>query len=386
MRPSWPILVLSLALLAAACGDCSGGPTLADTGESAFDSQRPTADAQAAIPEDASAPPPDAAALDAASADAGPACADAGSEDAAEEPPDAAGQDPNGALPLLWATELKCAWRVNGVSAAPAGGVYAVGEFMREVVLDDGKPTATSLLSNGVTDGVVARYGSDGALQWARQVGGLGHDRINEVATLPDGSVVVAGEFVDTVSVGATSLTSKGTIDIFLARYDPTGTVVWVRQIASRYYEYPWALATSPGGDVYLAGAFDDVLVFARGEPNETALTTEGNHDLFLARYSSSGALLWARRAGGNDAEGGAGLAVSSAGVYLAGHFEGTATFGPGEPHQTVLTSSGSSDLFLARFDPTGELQWVKGAGGPGDDYGAAAAALPDGSAWLLGS
>jgi hypothetical protein len=71
------------------------------------------------------------------------------------------------------------------------------------------------------------------------------------------------------------------------------------------------------------------------------------------APASSGGNLIWAKSAGeaGNDL--GRGITtLSDNSTIVTGRFQGSATFGPGEPNQTVLTSAGSGDGFIARFNP----------------------------------
>ena len=75
----------------------------------------------------------------------------------------------------------------------------------------------------------------------------------------------------------------------------------------------------------------------------------------------------WAKRAGGTGNDWGYGIAKDSAGnSYVTGRFFGTATFGPGETNETTLTSGGGfdSDIFVAKYDPTGMLVWAKHAAG----------------------
>ena len=67
----------------------------------------------------------------------------------------------------------------------------------------------------------------------------------------------------------------------------------------------------------------------------------------------------WVRTGGGPGLDRSDWVALDGAGnVYVAGRFEQTATFGP-----TTLVSQGDWDVFLAKYDPQGQLQWVRGAG-----------------------
>jgi len=101
-----------------------------------------------------------------------------------------------------------------------------------------------------------------------------------------------------------------------------------------------------------VAGRFEDAATFGEGEPNETTLTSAGRCDIFLAKYNAEGTLSWVKRAGGADGDHGSGVAALADGGALAtGGFSGAATFGPGEPNETTLTSGGFEDVFIARFE-----------------------------------
>jgi hypothetical protein len=100
-----------------------------------------------------------------------------------------------------------------------------------------------------------------------------------------------------------------------------------------------------------VTGWFYISATFGPGEPNQTVLTSAGESDIFIARYTPDGTLAWAKRAGGISDDDGRGItALSDDSTVVTGNFQGSATFGPGEPNETVLDSAGSYDIFVARF------------------------------------
>ena len=100
-----------------------------------------------------------------------------------------------------------------------------------------------------------------------------------------------------------------------------------------------------------MTGGFQATATFGAGEPNETVLNAVGDVDLFVAKYSRNGTLLWATSAGGIDFDVGSGVATRPrGGAYVAGLFKGMATFGAGEANETVLTGAGSLDIFVAKY------------------------------------
>jgi hypothetical protein len=142
-------------------------------------------------------------------------------------------------------------------------------------------------------------------------------------------------------------------------------------------------LAALPDGSLVAGGYF-----FTRVTLGSVILNG-GTQNAFLARYDSSGNVLWAKAVvgggSGNDNDNGLNqIAVVGSDVVAVGFLSGQATFGPGEANQTVVSSIGPLDFFIAHFDGTdGTLVSVKHVGGPGAQVWAndgVAACTTDGS------
>ena len=135
----------------------------------------------------------------------------------------------------------------------------------------------------------------------------------------------------------------------------------WAKKGAGTADEVGNGVAVDGGGNNYVVGYFKSASVTF----GATVLTTTGGADLFLAKYNFAGTLLWAKKAGGTADDFGNGVALDGAGnIYVTGYFLSTnATFGG-----TVLTNTGSADIFVAKYDSAGTLLWAKKAGGNGYD------------------
>ena len=126
-------------------------------------------------------------------------------------------------------------------------------------------------------------------------------------------------------------------------------------------------IATDAAGDVYVAGSFTSSADFDPGS-GITALTSLGNADGFLAKYSPPGHLIWVSRLGGTAAETVTSLARDASGnLYVGGGFSGSTDFDPG-PGLQVLNSVGGQDGYVAKYSATGDLIWVRRFGGSGSD------------------
>jgi hypothetical protein len=141
----------------------------------------------------------------------------------------------------------------------PDGSAYVVYTFDgREplAVGDQSYVAATSQTDTLVpnTDLVVAKYAANGALLWARQLAGSGSKGAAAIVAAPDGSAVLTGHFSGELSAGATTLTVPTPLSSgFLARLAPNGDVVWANRVAGASAPL---LATGPEGSFYLVGNF----------------------------------------------------------------------------------------------------------------------------------
>lgn len=258
------------------------------------------------------------------------------------------------------------------------------------------------------------------SLQWAKQAGGVDFDAAEDVAVDGDGNIFAIGMFQGEATFGAgetneTTLLAVGLIpgpgqDVFVAKYDDTGALVWARSFGGTNaagtnsgLNFGWGIAVDEAGNSYASGTLDrftSFVDFGNGvtltdpgafvvkydtngdaswattiDPGSTGLAVDvdgvgsvyvtggvpqplGGVGMGIWKLDSSGSVAWMSQADEGD---GLGICVDGAGnSYVAGWFSGTATFGEGEANETTLTAGGTSDGFLAKYDGTGFLVWAK--------------------------
>ena len=144
------------------------------------------------------------------------------------------------------------------------------------------------------------------------------------------------------------------------------------------------SVATDHEGNVYVTGQFQGTVDFDPG-PTTVSLTAQAV-DGFVAKYTPDGALVWARRFGGNSDDWGVDLEVDADGnVYMTGRF---GRFFDADPGQGVLTLQpiGTSDIFVLKLDTDGSYLWSKGFGGSGGENVAALSLDADRNVYLAGN
>ena len=206
--------------------------------------------------------------------------------------------------------------------------------------------------------------------------GGTATDDAHAIAALPDGSTVVTGSFGGTASFGATTVTSAGGADVYVARLSPIGTWTWVTTVGTPGTDVGRAVTALSDGSAVVTGQLAGAATFGG-----TTVAAFGGADVFVARISATGEWQWATSAGGAGADDGRGITgLPDGSAVVVGSAATNASFGA-----TTLVGSGGADLFAARVDSNGTWTWARGGGGTGGDHAAAVAAHPDGSVVLTG-
>lgn len=231
-----------------------------------------------------------------------------------------------------------------------------------------------SVVSTGGYDGFIAKFSPTGALLWKQLLQSAGDNSARGVAIDGQGNVIATGNFVATVDFGGINLTSVD--DLFGHR--------WADIFVAKYSSsgvLQWAKrfgGTQPDlGDAVAVDANDNIFVCARlnsanADFGSFTLSSGGNVDVALAKLNSSGTVLWAKRIGGLDIDWAHGLAVDrgSGDVLVTGEFWGATDFGGG-----VRTNSGAADIFVAKYSGAdGSYRWDRtiGSGGMDQGYGVA--------------
>ncbi|HEY9526977.1 MAG TPA: hypothetical protein VIR02_07855, partial [Anaerolineales bacterium] len=248
----------------------------------------------------------------------------------------------------------------------------------------------TGFVTNGPgnEDAFLNKWDADGNFIWANIVAGPGHDVNHAVALDEDGNVYVSGAFSDSVEFdagnGAGDLTSAGSTDAFVVKYDSAGGFVWVKGMGGTSDEGTHGMTVDGNGNIYLTGIYAGTVDF---DPSGSVsnLTSAGFADVFVVKLDGDGNFIWAKSMGGTAGENSFDIAVDANGnVFTTGYFNGTADFDPGAGTSN-LTSNGQGDIFLSKLDNSGNFLWARRAGEMEFDTGTEVTVDGNGNAYLSG-
>jgi hypothetical protein len=264
-----------------------------------------------------------------------------------------------------------------------AGNAYVVGTFS-----DTLRAGGLELVSKGLSDAFLIKFDPTGAALWAMSYGTAGRPEYGrELDWAADGSLLVAGEFEDTLVIGTDTLFNGWSIanaEIFVMCVDVNGNFRWGVPVGHRGGDFIGGLEAAPNGDFYTSGLFRVDFAILDFDATDTVVATGGIDDVFLLRKDSTDNHHWITA--GKSKQRDVAHDMTSVGdtvLYVTGYISDSAWFADSS---VLATTSGDKDIFLARYDTSGALSWVASHGGLFDDFGNSLTSDPAGNIYLAGT
>jgi hypothetical protein len=273
--------------------------------------------------------------------------------------------DPSGNA--LWAVKAGGTGYEFGKAIATdsAGNVYVIGNFQSPSISFG----ATTLNSAGAEDVFVAKFNSAGVLQFEFRLGSTGSDQGYGIVTDGTEYFYITASYNGTVSFGSTSLTSMGGSDVFIAKYDLGGVFQWAKSAGGTSGESPGAICLDASDNPIITGIFYSSNMYFGSFMISNIVAS--NYQIFTAKYSPSGNLIWAKACGGTASDVTYAITTDlNSNVYISGYMSSTSlTFGT-----STLSTNGGVDIFIAKYSSAGVESWAKNIGGSGTEgaYGIA--------------
>jgi len=248
------------------------------------------------------------------------------------------------------------------------GDVYATGSFT-SVTLTFGTNSLVNT-SASTADIFIVKYDATGNVLWAKNFGGIDGDLGNSVTVDANNNVYLTGWFTSaSITFGSTTLNNSGTSssDIFVVKFDPLGNVVWAKSAGGTSTDRGYDVTTDVAGNVFVTGWFSSPTIdFGTGILTNAG---SGTNDFFIVKYDGIGNTVWSKKAGGSNSDAGYSAATDATGyIYVTGIFaSSTIDFGTGA---LTNSSAATNDFFIVKYDVAGNSVWSNAAGGSFDDNG----------------
>ena len=242
-----------------------------------------------------------------------------------------------------------------GVDTDSSGNIYVTGHSFGDF---DG-------ISNlGSSAAFLVKYDSSGTKQWTKLLDSSSSEAAKGVIVDSSDNIYITGAAFDDLD----GITNQGGNDIFLVKYDSSGTKLWTRLLGSSVKDYGWNITVDSSDNLYITGYTDG---------NIDGNTNQGDEDIFLAKYDSSGNYQWTKQLGTSGDERGQGVATDSSGnIYVSGYTWGNLD---GNINQGII------DVFLVKYNSSGINQWTEQFGTSSDDRGTEVATDSSGNIYVTG-
>ncbi|MFH1004317.1 MAG: SBBP repeat-containing protein [Bacteroidota bacterium] len=267
-----------------------------------------------------------------------------------------------------------------GIAVDKWGNSYVTGTYLSNTAVFG----SYTLPQNGFNDIFIAKYDSNGNVLWAKHAGG--NNAITQggeggygivVDTL--GNCYVIGSATGNASFDTITIGCSLQGNIFIAKYNSNGNCVWVKRAGGVGGDSGHGISINKNGNLYLTGSFRGTATFGTYTITTPNGLPNGLPDVFIAKYDLNGNCIWVRQ--GNSIAGGSSISADAMGnCYVTGGFSDSVKFG-----SYKLTSLGGGDVFVAKYDSSGNCLWAKSGGSVANDGGTGISADGFGNCYVTG-
>ncbi|MHA1978892.1 MAG: SBBP repeat-containing protein [Candidatus Hodarchaeales archaeon] len=202
-------------------------------------------------------------------------------------------------------------------------------------------------------DAFLASFLPNGTLYWSTYFGGELSDYGADLVIDSQDNIIITGETdsTDFPILNAADPSHNGNTDGFLAKFSPTGTLLWSTFIGDQGYDHGWGVAVDSLDNIYVTGRWE-------------ALPIRNNYwDAYVAKYSSDGTFEWLKTVGGSQLDYGHSIALDSQGEIVITGITSSSDF----PNDNNYQGS-QQEVFLTKLSSSGELVWSNVIGGSSTD------------------
>ncbi|MGZ3932609.1 MAG: T9SS type A sorting domain-containing protein [Bacteroidia bacterium] len=261
----------------------------------------------------------------------------------------------------------------TGVCADINGNVCITGVFVNASITF-GSVVLSPTVSPYNDNSFITKYDANGNVIWAKSnsgsaFGGITSDNAN--------NIYVAGGYDTLMSAGTYTLGASGLTDIFLAKYDVNGNVIWLKGAGGTNDDIAFGVSADACGKAYITGVFNSAnMAFGSSSVSNV---NPGTTDVFVAKYDVNGNALWSKSINGTSDDYGYSVSAGNDCIYVGGSPGSLLSIGS----VTLAIPSGTSNpVFITKFDMNGNLLCASAAGSGGDDQ-FRICATPSGDAYL---
>ncbi len=255
------------------------------------------------------------------------------------------------------------------------GNVYAIGSTESADIMSVNN--AHQAVNNGQVDVILSKFDNAGVLIWSTYFGGAGVDNGQGIDIDINGNVVITGTTSSAANIAFGSNVHQsvhhGDRDMFVAKFDPNGTLLWATYLGGPEGESANDVITDSQGNIIITGwsASSAQVAFNGQDLTYSGGNTWGG-DIVIAKFNPNGGLLWSTYRGDIDDDLGLQVKVNlNDDIFVSGWTSSPINIAtPGTWQDTKVNANNTTDAFLTKLDRNGNILWSSYYGGQENEYG----------------
>ena len=152
------------------------------------------------------------------------------------------------------------------------GNIYLTGSFYLTATFG-----STTITGKGQAEIFAAKLDPKGDYLWAVGGGGTENDEGTDIAVDSAGNSYFTGNFNTSATLAGKTITAVGKEDVFVAKVDPAGKVLWITTVGGKEVDRGNGIAVDGSGNVYSTGFFQETIHLGN-----VVLQTAGENDIYL--------------------------------------------------------------------------------------------------------
>lgn len=243
----------------------------------------------------------------------------------------------------------------NEINLTPDNKVLTIGFANKGITFEN------TTFNNTTNYGMfVSKHSSNGMLEWVKLFSATGELSGRGISSDANGNALITGAFKGALTLGTTSLTATSANgDVFVAKLDGNGNTLWAKQFGQTGENYARGIDSDGDGNIYVSGVYDTQISLGG-----ISLLSNGQKDIFLAKFDGNGNAIWAKTIGSTANDEGCEIEANTNGnLFISGSFNGLMVL-----NNETFISKGLRDVFVAKLDKNGKSIWQKSMGSQQDD------------------
>lgn len=251
----------------------------------------------------------------------------------------------------------------NGIDVDNDGNVYVTGWTDKTITYFDNLSIGHS--NDSGPNIFLVKYNKDGEIQWVINPNVFGV--AEEIATDENGNSYITGFFRTSTNFDGININTIGIYNVFVAKYNTSGNILWVKKGEINSYASGNGIDININGQLYVTGNYHKNAISF----DAFTIPNKGVEDIFIAQFDENGTIQWLVNAGSNWFDLANSIVTDEQGnAYLTGSCSNNATFNSYNNNQikTIQTNNNSDDIYVAKYNENGVIQWLESGGGIGSD------------------